>query len=134
VPELNSVPDFGAEVAAHRKSKKRPRATGAEVVMANADLWEGYARVGAQLELAVARITQIHNEGAAADDHVNVITVKRAFQQIHRGWKAFRKALDLDCSPDAPDDIESSSPGSAPSIALSDQRPVGGRTFGEPTA
>ena len=131
---LNNIPDFGAEVNAYRNLRKRQRATGAEVVIANAHLWEGYARADAQFELAAARVTEMHNKDLEPKHHVKVATVERAFQKTHLGWKAYRKAVISASSQVTPGRDNCVAPTARqPAVNLSDNRPVGGRTFGEPS-
>ena len=131
---LNNIPDFGAEVNAYRNSRKRQRATGAEVVLANAHLWAGYARADAQFELAAARVTEMHNRDLEPEHHVKVATVERAFQKTHFGWKAYRKSVISASSPAiAGREICVATTAPQPAVSLSDHRPVGGRTFGEPS-
>jgi hypothetical protein len=131
VPELDDSLNYEADVNEHRKARKGGRITGAEVVHGNSRHWKGYADAGAQLELAVARVTQAHNNSATSGNEVKEATVKRAFQRIHGGWKEYRSALPKAEKPP----VVASKDGAhgitqLPIISLTDNRPVGGRTFG----
>lgn len=132
---IADIPDYRAAVEDHRNSRLGRKATGAEVVRANARHWDGYAAAGAHLELAVARVTQMHNESVALENGVNENTVKRAFQRIHSGWKKYRLALAIAHVP-AVAGSEETDAGLAErqGASLTDNRPVGGRTFGGASA